>query len=460
VDLISASLKMTRPPSADTLVWVGYCRAGFERDLARELVDRLGGEVIEATENAGYVRVCAATNEVRFRVAVQDLTFARQLILTREAAVQLISNDRVTPIVDALQAFMVLHGIDHVVDCRVEYPDTNDGKALSRAAKAIEPRLRERLAANHQLVGYAKFRAMVFLTPDKQARIGLADLHLSANDPLGIPRFRMPPDAPSRSTLKLAEAIHVFLGSGQDEAMQPDMRAVDLGAAPGGWTWQLMQRGLRVTAVDNGALKGDLVDNAMVKHLRTDGFRYAPTVPVDWLVCDMVEQPARIATLVAKWLANGWARYAIFNLKLPMKKRHEEVARCREIIGEAMEEAGKSYILQLKQLYHDREEITGFVMLPNRKARFAHHLAAHHLAASDEARRVGRPAPTGRKTGGDHARVAASAFSASPNTTLNTSSPSASVAAKKPALNLSSTLPRAAASPWSAKPLPKQKKRR
>ncbi len=448
--------KITRPPASDALVWLGYCRAGFERDLALELVDRLGGAVVEATENAGFVRVSAATNQIQFRVSVQDLTFARQLLLTRDAAVQLTSNDRVTPIYDALQAFMASYGIDYVVDCRVEYPDTNDGKALSRAAKAIEPRLRELLAANHQMVGHAKFRAMVFLTPDKQARIGLADMHLSADDPLGIPRFRMPPDAPSRSTLKLAEAIHVFLGSGQDEALQPDMRAVDLGAAPGGWTWQLMQRGLRVTAVDNGSLKGDLVDNAMVKHMRVDGFRYEPNVPVDWLVCDMVEQPARIAKLVAKWLANGWARYAIFNLKLPMKKRHEEVARCREIIGEAMEDAGKSYILQMKQLYHDREEITGFVMLPNRKARFA-----HNAQAADDSRRPGRPAT--KTTGGGDARRGAGASSKSkPAQAKNVqpTTPIATTTAKKPALNLSSTLPRAAASPWSVKPLPKQKKRR
>jgi 23S rRNA (cytidine2498-2'-O)-methyltransferase len=440
--------KNVPPATSNPLVWLGYCRAGFERDLAMELTDRLGGSIIDATENAGFVRLAAASNQIQFRVSVQDLTFARQLLLTRDAAVQLTSNDRVTPIYDALQGFMASYGIDYVVDCRVEYPDTNDGKALSRAAKAIEPRLRELLAANHQLVGHAKFRATVFLTPDKQARIGLADMHLSADDPLGIPRFRMPPDAPSRSTLKLAEAIHVFLGSGQDEALQPDMRAVDLGAAPGGWTWQLMQRGLRVTAVDNGSLKGDLVDNAMVKHMRVDGFRYEPNVPVDWLVCDMVEQPVRIARLVAKWLANGWARYAIFNLKLPMKKRHEEVARCREIIGEAMEDAGKSYILQLKQLYHDREEITGFVMLPNRKARFA-----HNAAANDVPRRGGKPAPTSGRT----TQVRPDSGT---SVKVKSVSPNPAVATKKPALNLSSTLPRATASPWSVKPPPKKKKPR
>lgn len=437
------------------LAWLGYCRAGFERDLGIELQERLGGEIVDLQEDAGFVRVSCAAAQANFRVSVHDLTFARQLLLTREVPVTLTSNDRVNPIFEALATFLAARGIDHVVDCRVEYPDTNDGKALSRSAKAIEPRLRELLAEAGMLAGHTKYRAMIFLTPDKQARVGIADMHLSADDPLGIPRFRMPAEAPSRSTLKLAEAIQVFLGSGQDEALQPDMRAVDLGAAPGGWTWQLMQRGLRVTAVDNGSLKGDLVDNAMVKHMRADGFKYTPNVPVDWLVCDMVEQPARIAKLVAKWLANGWARYAIFNLKLPMKKRNEEVERCRQIIGEALEEAGKSYILQVKQLYHDREEVTGFVMLPNRKTRFAHNVAAS--VSSHKAPRAGSHNTQKKSSRGADVVVGKKAMPKSATATVNKAGPGTPVQGK-PALNLTSKLPRAAASPWSVKPLPKRKK--
>ena len=99
------------------------------------------------------------------------------------------------------------------------------------------------------------------------------------------------------------------------------MHAVDLGAAPGGWTWQLAQRGLRVTAVDNGPLKGAVRDDPLVTHVREDAFRLRPRRPVDWLVCDIVEQPDAHRGAVARWIAEGAARRAIFNLKLPMKKR-------------------------------------------------------------------------------------------------------------------------------------------
>ena len=40
----------------------------------------------------------------------------------------------------------------------------------------------------------------------------------------------------------------------------------------------------------------------------------------------MVEKPAKVAALMAQWLVNGWCRETIFNLKLPMKKRYEEVS--------------------------------------------------------------------------------------------------------------------------------------
>ncbi len=61
-----------------------------------------------------------------------------------------------------------------------------------------------------------------------------------------------------------------------------------------------------------------------------------------------------------RWLARGWTRYAIFNLKLPMKRRWLEVQQILEKMQVVLDEAGSSYRLQAKQLYHDREEITVF----------------------------------------------------------------------------------------------------
>ena len=139
------------------------------------------------------------------------------------------------------------------------------------------------------------------------------------------------------------------------------MTAVDLGAAPGGWTWQLVQRGLKVIAVDNGPLKGAAAGHPNIKHLRQDGFRFRPQRPVDWLVCDMVEQPQRVAALMTEWFIGGFTQRAIFNLKLPMKKRVAALHDALNSIRTALNNKGIRYQLEARQLYHDREEVTVYL---------------------------------------------------------------------------------------------------
>jgi len=169
-------------------------------------------------------------------------------------------------------------------------------------------------------------------------------------------------DAPSRSYLKLAEAFEVFLNREERaEWLKPGMTAVDLGAAPGGWTWQLVQQGLKVISVDNGPLKGAAATHPSIKHLRQDGFRFRPQRPVDWLVCDMVEQPQRVTELMIAWFTGGHTQRAIFNLKLPMKKRVAALNAALGSIRAALNAKGIRYRLDVKQLYHDREEVTVFL---------------------------------------------------------------------------------------------------
>ena len=180
---------------------------------------------------------------------------------------------------------------------------------------------------------------------------------------MGIPRLKFPPGAPSRSTLKLAEAIVTFFPEDAQRRARfaAGMRAVDLGASPGGWTYQLVDRSMHVTAVDNGTMDPALMATGLIDHVRADGFKYRPPQPVGWMVCDMVEQPSRVAALVARWIADGDCRACIFNLKLPMKKRLDEVRACRAIIEEGARKAGSGARVRLKHLFHDREEVTGYV---------------------------------------------------------------------------------------------------
>jgi 23S rRNA (cytidine2498-2'-O)-methyltransferase len=360
---------ITLPAAAVTVL--AYCRAGFEADLVNELITRIGGQPIAAAAivNSGFVRLSFPPAAAKWVTPVlrESSIFARQLMLAQATPVALGDRDRVTPIMAAARAFLAANQVRSVCAVWLEHPDTNEGKSLSKLGMALQGLVSTQLEDAGLLFEKSPHRLHVFLTDKGCAWLGLSDVRHSSSWPMGIPRLRMPSDAPSRSTLKLAEAIHVFLGDEDERLFQPDMRAVDLGAAPGGWTWQLIHRGLHVIAIDNGDLRGELIDNAMVRHLREDGFKYRPKKPVDWMVCDMVESPSRIARLVGLWLSEGWARHVIFNLKLPMKKRFEEVERCSLIIDEALGDRASRAVLRIKQLYHDREEVTGYCGFPPRE---------------------------------------------------------------------------------------------
>jgi 23S rRNA (cytidine2498-2'-O)-methyltransferase len=281
----------------------------------------------------------------------RNLIFARQCLVAFARFDNLPRKDRLTPMLAALAQ----RG-ERFADCYVESPDSDTGKELAALCKSFGNAVIGALRQRKMLDPQSPNRLHVFFARGDVAYLASAPIAASAPWPLGIPRLKFPRGAPSRSTLKLEEAFLVLMSDDERAHwLKPGMTAVDLGAAPGGWTWQLAHRSIRVTAIDNGPMDAELMQSGVVTHLREDGFRFRPRKPVDWLVCDMVEQPRRIATLIARWLDEGACRYAIFNLKLPMKKRFEETRMCLDIVRASASD------VRARQLYHDREEITVFV---------------------------------------------------------------------------------------------------
>lgn len=344
-----------------------FCRAGFESECAAELLEQaahrgISGHCI-AKPGAGYVRFesypPAAAATLIDTLQLAQLAFARQWFSVIALRNDLPVQDRVTPLLETAQALPRA-----ARELLLEYTDSEAGKPLARLARALTPPLRSALQAQGLLREdhAAGLRLHVCLLSTHAACIGFSEPDNSSAWPGGVPRLKFPAAAPSRSTLKLEEALLRFLDDHErNRLLRSGMTAVDLGAAPGGWTWQLVRRGMGVIAVDNGALAPSLLETGLVEHQRRDGFRYQPPAPVDWMVCDMVEQPIRVADLAAHWLAQGWCRLSIFNLKLPMKKRYAEVQRCLARIDEVLQRAGVAYGVACKQLYHDREEVTAFL---------------------------------------------------------------------------------------------------
>ncbi|MGL4860888.1 MAG: 23S rRNA (cytidine(2498)-2'-O)-methyltransferase RlmM [Enterobacteriaceae bacterium] len=343
------------------------CRAGFEKECAAEISDMAAQRQIQgfsrAKENKGYVLFECQQPEEADRllqsVPFNQLIFARQFMVVGELLRDLPEQDRITPVVAQLTELGTL--ADDVV---VEVPDTNEGRELLKFCRKFTVPLRSVLRKQRIVAAKSRGRGLVihllFIAPGC-CYVGYNYHNNSSPFAMGIPRLKMPADAPSRSTLKLEEAFHLFIPAREwAERLEGGKRAVDLGAAPGGWTYQLVQRSMMVQAVDNGAMAQSLLDTGQVRHFRADGFSFQPArqQSVYWLVCDMVEQPTRIAALISRWLVNGWCSETIFNLKLPMKKRYQQVCQDLQRIREQLEEHSLWAVIQAKQLYHDREEIT------------------------------------------------------------------------------------------------------
>lgn len=341
-----------------------YCRAGFENECAAEICEAASALGVEgyarAKPDSGYVAfhphdpttTAALAEGLKWR----RLCFARQMLFAAPLVSGLPVGDRVTPLLQSAKDLGT-----RFRDVWLETADTNEAKELSSFCKKFEKPFRIALEKAGLLADNAELpRLHLFFLGSAAAFVAISLPGNASDWPMGIPRLRMPRAAPSRSTLKLAEAFMEFVG-GQNasERLRAGQTAVDLGASPGGWTWQLAHREIHVTAVDNGPMDKALMAGGMVEHLKTDGFHYRPKRPVDWLVCDMVEKPARIAELVADWAAGKHCKEAIFNLKLPMKKRYDELRHCRGIIEARLAAAGVEARLRFKQLYHDREEVTG-----------------------------------------------------------------------------------------------------
>ncbi len=159
--------------------------------------------------------------------------------------------------------------------------------------------------------------------------------------------------APSRSYLKIEEA-YIVLG----REPRSGETVVDLGAAPGGWSYSAAKRGARIIAVDNGPLKGGALNHPLIEHRLEDAFKFAPAAGevFDWLFCDLVEEPHHVMqNIVAPWLSGGWCRRFVINLKFG---HVDSLALLGEVRAEDSPFVRHAANVRIRHLYHDREEFT------------------------------------------------------------------------------------------------------
>lgn len=172
----------------------------------------------------------------------------------------------------------------------------------------------------------------------------------------GARRFKWEENQVSRAEFKLLEALETFHVNLPSQGI-----ALDLGAAPGGWTRVLRSHGLSVVAVDPAVLDPRVSGDPGVNHFQGTAQAYfqAPG-RFDLLVNDMKMDTAQSATLMveaASCLQPSGA--AIMTLKLP-----ENTAEWLPRIASAKAILQKSYqVAGLHQLFHNRNEVTVYLTM-------------------------------------------------------------------------------------------------
>ena len=181
--------------------------------------------------------------------------------------------------------------------------------------------------------------------------------------PGGYRHFAHLPEQISRAEFKLLEALEVFGVTLPSQGL-----ALDLGAAPGGWTRMLLEAGMQVVAVDPAKL-----DVRLLRQPRLDNYRgYAEdyleealkrrrkfNVITNDMRMDAREAARLLVQAGACLLSDG---FIISVLKLP----HEtsEIDPLKNL-NEALRLLQRHFaIVQARQLFHNRQEVTVLTARP------------------------------------------------------------------------------------------------
>ncbi len=154
----------------------------------------------------------------------------------------------------------------------------------------------------------------------------------------------------SRAEYKLAEALESF-----NINFEGIKTALDLGAAPGGWTKALLDRGAAVISVDPNRLDPSLRGDRRIKYYPMTAERYLKlcatesfNIIVDDMKLDADKSLAIVKRFYGRLVSGG---YAVITLKL-------EHGFCYKTIRDCMSAVRPFEVVGARQLFHNRSEVT------------------------------------------------------------------------------------------------------
>ena len=231
----------------------------------------------------------------------------------------------------------------HVRLFREEGPGPDRGQVREQLAELVRRSGGEPVVQNPA-------RILSVTADEAVAALGLAAPAENLSDwPGGEMRFRREDEQVSRAAFKLLEALERFgleVGPGQE--------ALDLGAAPGGWSHVLLQRGLAVTAVDTGELAPSVLTHPRLTFLRQNAetVQFEPQ-RFDLLTCDLSWNPLNTARMVLRLAPSARpGAHLILTVKLMLANPTRTIRQVSEILSEGFR------LVQTKQLFHNRDEVT------------------------------------------------------------------------------------------------------
>ncbi|MBO5199202.1 MAG: hypothetical protein J6B85_11915 [Lachnospiraceae bacterium] len=190
---------------------------------------------------------------------------------------------------------------------------------------------------------------------DHFAYLGISCLADNCSDRAGgVLFYSKTDDIICRAEFKIEEAFKVF-----DVNVTKGMKALDLGAAPGGWTHYLSKRGIFVDAVDPAELNESVVRRENVAHYKMTAQEFAEKYvenAYDIIVNDMkmdTNESIDILCDMSRHLkTNG---ICLLTLKLPKQGVQKRINVARKVLSSKFE------IVRVRQLYYNRSEVTVFV---------------------------------------------------------------------------------------------------
>ncbi len=193
-------------------------------------------------------------------------------------------------------------------------------------------------------------KVISILAANDKCYIGISDVSSNLSSwSGGMIHYKKDDNDISRAKFKLMEAIYVF-----DINMTVIGSALDLGAAPGGWTSVLLDYGIAVTAVDTGDMDQRLLENENLSFIKGNVSDVKlSSCSFDMLTSDISWNPINTAKMAVECSdalkADG---IAVVTVKLMNSKIGRTIKGVKNIYSEKFD------ILGAKQLFHNRDEIT------------------------------------------------------------------------------------------------------